>query len=341
VIRQKLDNISDNPSIANVMKRNMKGILNNAKDISSLIDAIIRVIRSGININYDGIAVEYATKSVNRIKYELKLLASEATKDQSSKNGLRYVDAIPVNSLGIMKQNQLTVSDRYTEVQKDEDIVANDNHNENDILEKNIKIHIEHVDENLMEHNKYYKKLNEKAHFETKIDNVKTKVVENELPERLSVTLSKVVRNQKIVEQIKQIYNNRCQICDTSIWLGEERYYSEAHHICPLGEHCGSDTIDNMIALCPNHHVMFDKGVLTIDLNMKIAIFKDSNNPLNNSNIIIKHKIDNKNVQYHNDYIFYKRKTLHQSSNKAQSENMDTNYGRTVYVKDMKNKEKF
>jgi len=38
--------------------------------------------------------------------------------------------------------------------------------------------------------------------------------------------------------------------------------YAEAAHIRPLGDpHNGPDTPDNILCLCPNHHVLFDHGV--------------------------------------------------------------------------------
>jgi putative restriction endonuclease len=41
--------------------------------------------------------------------------------------------------------------------------------------------------------------------------------------------------------------------------------YSEAAHIRPLGTpHNGPDTEDNILCLCPNHHVLFDNGAMSI-----------------------------------------------------------------------------
>ena len=41
--------------------------------------------------------------------------------------------------------------------------------------------------------------------------------------------------------------------------------YAEAAHIRALGRpHDGPDTPDNMLCLCPNHHVLFDLGAFTI-----------------------------------------------------------------------------
>jgi predicted restriction endonuclease len=73
-------------------------------------------------------------------------------------------------------------------------------------------------------------------------------------------------RNHKIVQELKILYKNKCQVCGESIDMGYGMMYSEVHHIQPLGnEHNGIDSKSNMLVLCPNHHKMFDLGVLAID----------------------------------------------------------------------------
>jgi putative restriction endonuclease len=66
--------------------------------------------------------------------------------------------------------------------------------------------------------------------------------------------------------------------------------YAEGAHIRPLGKpHNGRDDTQNLLCLCPNHHVMLDKGCFTIDnnfqllgINGKLSISdKHYNTPLN------------------------------------------------------------
>lgn len=41
--------------------------------------------------------------------------------------------------------------------------------------------------------------------------------------------------------------------------------YAEAAHIRPLGSpHDGPDDLTNLLCLCPNDHVLLDKGAITI-----------------------------------------------------------------------------
>lgn len=46
--------------------------------------------------------------------------------------------------------------------------------------------------------------------------------------------------------------------------------YAEGAHIRPLSTRGGPDTEENLLCLCPNHHVSFDRGALypTTDLDI-------------------------------------------------------------------------
>ena len=78
-------------------------------------------------------------------------------------------------------------------------------------------------------------------------------------------TVLRVVRDSKISQDVKKLYKFKCQICGTAIKT-KSGFYAEGAHIKPLGQpHDGDDSIDNLLCLCPNHHVMFDKGVFAIN----------------------------------------------------------------------------
>ena len=41
--------------------------------------------------------------------------------------------------------------------------------------------------------------------------------------------------------------------------------YAEGAHIKPLGKpHNGPDEVENILCLCPNHHVLFDRGAIGV-----------------------------------------------------------------------------
>ena len=88
------------------------------------------------------------------------------------------------------------------------------------------------------------------------------------VPQRDEVTTYRIVRNSQLSRSIKELHNHRCQICGTAIKLHNGELYSEAHHIKPLGTpHNGPDSLENLLVVCPNHHVMCDYGTIKLDLN--------------------------------------------------------------------------
>ena len=61
------------------------------------------------------------------------------------------------------------------------------------------------------------------------------------------------------------LYDYSCQVCQVRL-EGSAGPYAEAAHIGPLGTpYNGPDTDDNLLCLCPNHHVLFDYGGFAID----------------------------------------------------------------------------
>ena len=66
-------------------------------------------------------------------------------------------------------------------------------------------------------------------------------------------------RDYPEVNRLKKRYGFRCQVCQNTISLGGGKFYSEAHHLRPLGrQHKGPADIANVVILCPQHHAEFD-----------------------------------------------------------------------------------
>lgn len=87
---------------------------------------------------------------------------------------------------------------------------------------------------------------------------------EYRLPERVQQSTVRVVRDTEQARRLKELYDYRCQVCGIRL-EGSAGAYAEAAHIKPLGRpHDGPDTLDNLICLCPNHHVLFDYGGFSI-----------------------------------------------------------------------------
>ena len=111
---------------------------------------------------------------------------------------------------------------------------------------------------------------------------------------RKSGTVVRIVRDTKIAHDIKKIYNYECQVCGFSI-KNKKGSYAEGAHIKPLGNpHNGDDNTDNLLCLCPNHHVMLDKGCFSFTDGLKL-IGQETGNLIIHPN----HKLNKANLQYH------------------------------------------
>lgn len=98
--------------------------------------------------------------------------------------------------------------------------------------------------------------------------------------------INSIIRNQKLVNEIKKLYNNTCQLCGQQLQVGPGKYYSEVHHIKPLGQlHNGPDYKANMLCVCPNHHALLDFFAIRLDIK---ALLNQ------------RHAIDAAYISYHN-----------------------------------------
>jgi putative restriction endonuclease len=89
-------------------------------------------------------------------------------------------------------------------------------------------------------------------------------------PERRQTTVLRLVRDTAQARRIKELYDYRCQMCGTRL-EGLAGPYAEAAHIRPLGApHHGPDTPDNILCLCPNHHVLLDHGGVGIGEDLSL-----------------------------------------------------------------------
>ena len=88
---------------------------------------------------------------------------------------------------------------------------------------------------------------------------------------RRETTVLHIVRDTEQAQRIKELYDYRCQVCGTRL-EGLSGPYAEAAHIRPLGApHHGPDTPDNIICLCPKHHVLLDHGGMGIGEDLSLA----------------------------------------------------------------------
>jgi putative restriction endonuclease len=88
--------------------------------------------------------------------------------------------------------------------------------------------------------------------------------------ERRETTVLRLVRDTAQARRIKALYDYRCQMCGARL-EGLAGPYAEAAHIRPLGApHNGPDSPNNILCLCPNHHVLFDHGGVGIGEDLSL-----------------------------------------------------------------------
>jgi pimeloyl-CoA synthetase len=129
-------------------------------------------------------------------------------------------------------------------------------------------------------------------------------------PNRTDVKFSRVYRNLSKATKLKMLYQYNCQICCSSIQINESEKYAESHHMQQLGHpHNGVDDWNNMIVVCPNHHIMFDKGAIAIHPETLELYGFNKNRVVRISNIKTMFKTENHTIrkeylQYHWENIF-------------------------------------
>lgn len=87
---------------------------------------------------------------------------------------------------------------------------------------------------------------------------------------RKDAVISRIVRDTYISNKVKVLYGFSCQVCGLKINTPKGPY-AEGAHIKPLGKpHNGPDLMSNILCLCPNHHLMFDRGVFVINDDLSL-----------------------------------------------------------------------
>ena len=122
--------------------------------------------------------------------------------------------------------------------------------------------------------------------------------------ERIGHTIYQLKRNSKLSKLLKEHYSFRCQVCGKSISIENENY-AEVHHIRPRNRYSGDDVWENMIVLCPNHHVEFDYGVLFLNPSNFHLVHK-FDSEINGKKITVKppHVIGREYAEFAKTHIF-------------------------------------
>jgi putative restriction endonuclease len=95
---------------------------------------------------------------------------------------------------------------------------------------------------------------------------------------------------------VKAVHDYRCQVCGLRLETPSGPY-AEAAHIRPLGSpHNGPDTRDNILCLCPNHHVLFDLRAFTVAEDLSLIGIAGR------LNTVAGHVISPEHLRYHREH---------------------------------------
>jgi putative restriction endonuclease len=121
----------------------------------------------------------------------------------------------------------------------------------------------------------------------------------DEEPAKTKSTVMRTVRDTAVGRWVKEIHGYRCQVCGEALKT-PSGVYAEAAHLRPLGRpHNGPDVAENILCLCPNHHVQIDKGYLGLTDDLRILGLDDK--PLR---VVDDHDIGLAHVQFHRAHIY-------------------------------------
>ena len=84
--------------------------------------------------------------------------------------------------------------------------------------------------------------------------------------QRQTILVSRLSRDPGFGSMIKNQFNHACAVCGVQLEI------IEGAHIIPITEDNSEDEIWNGIALCPNHHKLFDSLAFAIDPAFRFCV---------------------------------------------------------------------
>jgi hypothetical protein len=112
-------------------------------------------------------------------------------------------------------------------------------------------------------------------------------------------TFQRTIRDSVAGTELKELYEYKCQVCGKTIELPDRKRYAEVHHLRPVGKpHYGKDGKPNTIVVCPQHHAMFDLGVIAIEPKSLTVKYWSSGVGEKHSKLILNHHLHNASLNY-------------------------------------------
>lgn len=117
-------------------------------------------------------------------------------------------------------------------------------------------------------------------------------------PQTTSSVVTRYIRDSRYGEELKELYEHKCCFCETLIERPHDTPYVESCHIKPLNDG-GPDAIENLLILCPNHHIEFDYGSISIDPRDLTLKHINRRNSLHGKQIVLRHQVNIDYLRYH------------------------------------------
>lgn len=95
--------------------------------------------------------------------------------------------------------------------------------------------------------------------------------------ERQRLSTTRLIRNAKFGPRVKEQYDYSCAVCAVQLEI------VEAAHIIPVNDPKSSDDVWNGLALCPNHHTLFDARRFIVRPNLAVQLDSEALNFLEES----------------------------------------------------------
>ncbi|MFW5921565.1 MAG: HNH endonuclease, partial [Polyangiales bacterium] len=87
----------------------------------------------------------------------------------------------------------------------------------------------------------------------------------------------RMARDRALRLQVLPLYDHRCALCALRLrW--HQLVEAEAAHVVPV-EHSGVDDLRNALSLCRTHHWAFDRGLWTVDEDMRARVVEPPDDP--------------------------------------------------------------
>ena len=125
---------------------------------------------------------------------------------------------------------------------------------DNNMTEENVELILSKNEIEQIELEKYIKQTKTREQIIKELETSRQK--DNEL---ITINRIQYKRDNYTIALIKELRGHKCQICNKYILKEDGTKYIEAAHITPKSDK-GTETLDNILILCPNCHKEFDLG---------------------------------------------------------------------------------